>query len=161
MAALDLFLKIDGIEGESQDSKHTGELQILSFSKAVKHAIADAQGRDAGLSTWQDAAFSMRMDKGYPKLFQACVNGDHINKALLTFRKAGRNQQDFLKITFFDVLVSSCATSGSPDKDPTPVVNFSFNFARIEEEYRTQQAAGSLSGAIKYSYSIPKGPTGQ
>lgn len=161
MSALDLFLKIDGIEGESQDSKHKGELQILSFSKAVNHSIGTAQTGDAGLSTWQDAVFTMRMDKGYPKLFQSCVTGDHLNKALLTFRKAGKDQQEFLKITFFDVLVSRCTTTGARGGDSTPLVNFSFNFTRIEEEYKSQQATGTMSGAIKYSYSIPKGPQGQ
>ena len=161
MASSDLFLKIDGIEGESQDAKHKGELQILTFSKSVHHTVGGAQGQDAGLSTWQDATFSMRMDKGYPKLFQACVNGDHLGKALLTFRKAGREQQEFLKITFFDVLISRCSINGGQKGDPTPLVTISFNFARIEEEYRTQQAGGALTGAIKYSYSIPKASKGQ
>src|SRR3989442_1776842 len=156
-ADLDLFLKIDGIEGESQDSKHKGELRILSFSEDVHNDTSDAQrGDDAGISTWRDAVFTMKMDKGYPKLFQACVTGEHVNKAVLTFRKAGKDQQEFLKITFSDVLVSGCQTNGSTDSDPTPTVSFTFNFARIEEEYKTQKADGSLSGAIKYSYSIPK-----
>lgn len=162
MADLDLFLKIDGIEGECQDSRHKGELQLQAFSKDVHHAIAGTgEGKDAGLSTWPDARFSMRVDKAFPKLFQTCVTGDKIAKAVLTFRKAGKGQQEFLKITFSDVLVSSCTLGGGGGGKTLPVVNFTFNFARIEEEYKTQKDDGSLSGAIKYSYSIPKAPKGQ
>jgi type VI secretion system secreted protein Hcp len=73
MADLDLFLKLDGIEGEVQDVKHKGELRIEGFSGAVNHAIIGAAGQDAGLSTWHDANFTMQMDKAYPKLFQACT----------------------------------------------------------------------------------------
>jgi type VI secretion system secreted protein Hcp len=162
MADLDLFLKIDGIEGEVQDVKHKGELRIEAVSNAVNHAITGAAGRDAGLSTWQDSKFTMWMDKAYPKLLQACVTGDHLSKAVLTFRKAGKDQQEFLRITFSDVLVSSCQVLGRVAAHiPVPTVVFSFNFAQIEEEYRMQKPDGSLSGVIKYSYSIPKAPTGQ
>jgi type VI secretion system secreted protein Hcp len=153
MADFDLFLKIDGIEGECQDSKHKGDLQITSFSKGVDHAVTGGtQGDTRGQSQWQDAAFTMKMDKSYPKLFLSCTQGDHINKAVLTCRKAGREQQEFLKITFYDALVSRCEVHGGHDM---PLVAFSFNFSRIEEEYKTQKDDGSLSGAIKYSYSIP------
>lgn len=154
---LDLFLKIDGIEGESQDSKHPRELKILSFSKGVNHSIADAQGADAGRSKWDDAQFTMRVDRGYPKLFDSCISGANLPKAILTFRKAGKAQQEFLKITFSDVMVSRCEMNGSHDADPTPFVTFSFNFSRIEEEYRMQNADGTLSGPITYMYSIRKG----
>lgn len=160
MADLDLFLKLDGIEGEVQDVKHKGELRIEGFSGAVNHAITGAAGQDAGLSTWHDANFTMWMDKAYPKLFQACTIGAHIAKAVLTFRKAGKDQQEFLILTFTDVLVSGCEVQGGRG-GIVPTVNFSFNFTKIEEAYNMQKQDGSLSGAIKYSYSIPKAPTSQ
>lgn len=165
MSAVDFFLKIDGIEGESQDAKHKGELQLLSFSHGVVHqpGAGSAGGSgDAGLSTWPDASFTMHIDKAYPKLFTACCSGEHIKKSVLIMRKAGKVQQDFLKITYSDVLVSSVSTQGTSAKPGAslPIVNFSFNFAQIEEEYRTQKEDGSLSGAIKYTYSIPKAAKG-
>lgn len=161
MSDLDLFLKLDGVEGECQDSRHKGELQILSFSKTVNHAVGGGSNAgDRGLSTWQDAVFTMRIDKGFPKLFEACVIGFRFSKVLLTFRKAGKEQQEFLKITFSDVLISSMTLEGKPlGEVPLPVVHFAFNFARIEEEYRVQKDDGSLGGAVKYSYSIPQAPS--
>jgi type VI secretion system secreted protein Hcp len=161
MSDVDLFLKIDGIEGETQDSKHKGELQIKSFSEGVTNKITGASSDDAGLSTWRDADFTMSMDKGYPKLFQACVSGDRIKKAVLTFRKAGKGQQEFLKITFSDVLISHCRVEGKTNAAIVPSLSFSFNYAQIEEEYKVQKDDGSLSGAIKYTHSIPKAPQRQ
>ncbi len=157
-AGLDLFLKIDGVEGESKDLKHPGELQLLSCSKDVINSNAVGSAASSpGTSLWKDAFFTMRIDKSATKLYLACVSGERVKKALLTFRKQGKEQQEFLKITFSDVLISSFHLAGSHDADETPVASFSFNFAQIEEEYRAQKADGSSGGAIKYSYAIPKG----
>jgi type VI secretion system secreted protein Hcp len=157
-ADVDLFLKIDGIEGECQDQKHKGELQIVAFHKGVTNAGASGIGgvEGSGSSVWQDAVFTMRADKAMPKLFTACATGERVKKAVLTFRKAGKGQQEFLKITFSDALVSRFEMNGTRDADAVPMVHFAFNFAQIEEEYRTQKADGSLTGAIKYSFAVGK-----
>src|SRR5712691_1971915 len=101
MAAVDYFLKIDGIEGESQDSKHKGEIDLESFSwgetQSGTHAAGGGGG--AGKVSMQDFHFVMRVNKASPKLLQACAGGQHIPKAILTCRKAGKDQQEFLKIT--------------------------------------------------------------
>ena len=109
MALVDYFLKIDGIPGESQDAKHKDELQVLSFSFGESQAgtMAFGSGGGAGKVQMQDFHFIMNVNKASPKLFLACATGDHIPKALLTARKAGKDQQDYLKVTFTDLLVSS------------------------------------------------------
>ena len=154
MDDLDLFLKIDGIEGECQDVKHKGELQLRSFEDDVLHTINNDGTK--GRSAWPDANFTMFVDKSYPKLFQSCVNAEPLKKAVLIFRKAGKQQQEFLKITFSDVLVTRCAigAAGVTPGNVIPVVSFAINFVKIEEEYRTQKDDGSLSGVIAYAYSI-------
>ena len=160
MTEYDIFLKVDGIEGEVQDPKHKGELRIESHSDIVLHPLTGATGADAGVSTWPDAEFRMWIDKSYPKLFEACTKGDKISKAILTCRKPGKVQQEFLKITFSNVLVSRCGIQGAGKATTSvalPMVSFAFNFSQIEEEYRAQKADGSLSGPINYSYTIPKG----
>lgn len=155
---VDLFLKIEGIEGECQDPKHKGEMQIVSFGQRVSNAGASGtgQGEGTGTSVWQDAVFTMRADKSMPKLFTACATGERVKKAVLTFRKAGKGQQEFLKITFSDALVSMFEMVGARDKEAIPTVHFAFNFAQIEEEYKGQKEDGTLRGAIKYSYAVGK-----
>src|SRR5437660_875330 len=108
MAAVDYFLKIEGIEGESADAKHKAEIQVLSFSfganQAGTHAFGGGGG--AGKVQMQDFHFMMNVNKATPKLMLACASGEHIKSAILVCRKAGKEQQEYLKVTFTDLLIS-------------------------------------------------------
>ena len=95
----------------------------------------------------QDFHFTMLVNKASPALFLACAQGDHIKNAILTCRKAGRDQQEFLKVTMNDVLVSSFQIGGAGGVVPTDQI--SLNFAKIEVEYQEQDATGKLVGSIK------------
>ena len=50
MAAVDYFLKIDGLDGESRDSKHKGEIEISSFSWGMSQQGSGAAGSGVNLS---------------------------------------------------------------------------------------------------------------
>ncbi len=154
--AVDYFLKIDGIEGESQDSKHKGEIEIESFSfgEVQTGTAARGGGMGAGKVQMQDFNFVMKVNKASPKLFLACARGDHIKNAVLTCRKAGKDQQEYLKVTFSDILVSSFQTSGTSSGDLLPMDQISLNFTKIEFEYREQKPDGTLGGAIKAHYDL-------
>jgi type VI secretion system secreted protein Hcp len=161
MAAVDYFLKLDGIEGESQDSKHKGEIDIESWSwgetQSGTHAVGGGGG--AGKVVMQDFHFVMKVNKSSPKLILACANGQHIKDATLIYRKAGKEQQEFLKIKFSDLLVSSYQTGGSSGSDVVPTEQISLNFAKIEYEYKEQKADGSLGGAVKAGYDLKQNKT--
>jgi len=102
----------------------------------------------------QDLHFVMRMNKASPKLFLACCNGQHIPKAILTMRKAGKEQQEYCKITMSDLMVSSYQTGGSGKGDIIPLEQISLNCAKIEVEYKEQKADGTLGGAVKAGWDI-------
>src|SRR5262252_6314875 len=114
MAAVDYFLKIEGIDGESFDSKHKGEIDIHSWSWGATQQGAHAAqgGGGAGKVSMQDFHFTMNVNKATPKLMLACASGEHIPKAVLTCRKAGKEQQEYLKVTLTDLLISSFQTGG-------------------------------------------------
>src|SRR6266849_1051132 len=146
MAAVDYFLKIDGIEGESHDSTHKNEVDLISWSWGASQAGSHQAGGGggAGKVSMQDFHFTMHVNKSTPKLVQACASGEHIKKAVLTCRKAGKEQQEYLKITFSDLLVSSYRTSAGEHGDPLPTEQVTLNYAKIEYEYKAQKADGSL-----------------
>ena len=96
----------------------------------------------------------MKASKASPKLLLACANGEHIKKAVLTCRKAGKEQQAFIEITMSDVLVSSYQTSGSSRGDEVPTDQVSLNFAKIEYEYKDQKSDGTLGGRTKAGYDV-------
>jgi type VI secretion system secreted protein Hcp len=156
MAAVDYFLKIDGIDGESSDDKHKGEIELQSFSMGVtQHGTHGAgAGGGAGKATFSDLHFTMRVNKASPKLFLACATGEHIKKAVLTCRKAGKDQQEYLKVTLSEALVASFQEGGSSHGDVIPVDQFSLNYAKIEVEYKPQKADGTLDAAVKAGYDL-------
>ena len=158
MAAVDYFLKLEGIEGESQDKTHTGEIQLESWSWGETNAGSHGTGSGggAGKVSMQDFHFVMKVNKASPKLFLACATGEHIKKAVLTCRKAGGEQQEFLKVNFTDLLVSSYQTGGSGGSDVIPMDQISLNFVKIEVEYKVQNEKGQTTSPVKAGYDVQK-----
>lgn len=155
MAAVDYFLNIDGIKGESTDSKHKEEIDIESWSWGESNSgtHTGGGGGGAGKVVMQDFSFTMKANKASPKLFLACATGQHIKKALLTCRKAGKEQQEYYKITFSDLLISSYQTGGSAG-DVVPTESISFNFSKIEMSYAAQKPDGSLESPLVHNYDL-------
>jgi len=151
----DNFMKIDGIEGESQDSKHKNEIEILATKfKVVQPPTTDAGGgQGAGIAAFQDCRFVKRVDKSSPKLLKACSTGEHLKKAVLTYRKAGKDQQDYMVVTFSDVLITGYDISFD-QTDKLPTDEFGFDFSKVEIEYKPQKADGTVSGSTKAGFDM-------
>jgi type VI secretion system secreted protein Hcp len=154
MAQVDYFLKIDGVESESADSKHKGEIELESYSWGATQSgtAGKGGGQGAGKVVHQDFHFVKRVDKASPLLFIACSTGASYKKAVMTARKAGAGQQEYFKITMEDVLVSSYQLGGSGHSDVVPMEQVSLNFAKLEMSYKEQKADGSLGGEVKQKY---------
>ena len=133
-ASLDMFLKIDGIKGESQDSKHKDEIEIESFSWGVSQSgtTAAGGGAGAGKANFNDLSFTKRLDKASPVLFVKSATGAHIKEAVLTIEKAGDGFQ-VAEIKLSDILVSGLTQGGSSNSVPAESV--SLNYAKIEVTY--------------------------
>jgi type VI secretion system secreted protein Hcp len=148
-AAVDYFLKIDGIDGESTEIGHKGELEIESWSWGVSSASGNGASR-AGKPCVASFNFSKRVDKATPQLMANAVSGMHIKSAVLTARKAGDKPLEYLKITLETVLVSSYQVGGS--NGSLPVDQFSLDFAKMNVEYKVQRADGTLGDASSASF---------
>jgi len=144
--AVDMFLKLDGIKGESADAKHKDEIQIQSFSwgmtQAGTHGFGGGGG--AGKVSVQDISIVKLVDKSSPELMLACANGKHIKDGLLTVRKAGEKPLEYMKIKLTDVLVSSVQEAGNGHELLSESV--SLNFAKFQVEYQQQSHDGSAQG---------------
>ena len=152
----DMFLKLEGIKGESNDDKHPDEIEILSYSWGASQmgTFAGGSGGGAGKVAYQDFHFTKVLDKATPELLKRCSNGHHIPKATLVVRKAGGKQQEYHKVVFSDCLVSSFQAAGSG----SDIVNesISLNFAKIEFEYKPQKKDGELDAAVIMSHDLKK-----
>ena len=156
MAVVDYFLKLDGIDGESEDKTHSKEIHIesWSFGEQQSGTMAHGGGGGAGKVQMHDFHFVMKTNAASPKLFLACASGEHIKKAVLTCRKAGKDQQEYLKWTFTELLVSSYQTGGSGSSDVLPLDQISLNFAQVEVAYKSQKADGTLAGELKSGWNL-------
>ena len=154
-AAVDMFLKIDGIDGESADSKHKGEIDIQSWSWGASQtgSMAMGAGGGAGKVSMQDLSITKHIDKATPKLFEALVTGKHLKEAKLVLRGSGGSQVEYLVITLTDVLVSSYSTGGSSGED-RPTESLSFNFAQMKMSYVEQDAKVIPGPAVEFGWDV-------
>jgi type VI secretion system secreted protein Hcp len=151
--ATDIFAKIGDIKGESFDSKHKDEIEVLSFSWGVTNSgtISPGGGGGAGKATFHDLTFTHRIDKASPGLMRACATGSHIKEAMITQRKAGKSQQEYLIVKMNDIIVTGVML-GSSAQDSSESVTMAF--AKVDFEYKTQKQDGSLDAGIHFKYDI-------
>lgn len=153
--AVDMFIKIGDIKGESKDKKHGKEIDVLAWSWGVSNS-GNAQvggGAGAGKVNVQDLSFTKYIDSATCPLLLAASNGKHYKEALLTVRKAGDKPVEYLKIKMEEVLITSLSTGGSGGEDRL-TENVSLNFAKVSVDYTPQKDDGSADTTIPYSWDI-------
>ena len=151
--ASDIFAKLGDIKGESGDSKHKDEIEVLSYSWGVTNAgsMAHGGGGGEGKATFHDLSFVHNIDKASPVLMQTCATGVHIKEATITHRKAGKGQQEYLVVKMNDVIVTGVTHGGSGDGDSE---NVSLSFAKVALEYKPQKPDGSLDAGVFFKYDL-------
>ena len=150
MANVDYFLKIEGVDGESTDDKHKGEIELESWSFGAVNSgsFSSGGGGGSGKVAMGDFSFTKKTDKASAKLLTACATGEHLKKATLVCRKAGTDQQEFLTVILSPLLVSSYNTGGAAGSDVIPMEQIALNFGKIEYKYKEQKPDGSLGGEV-------------
>lgn len=151
-AAVDYFLVIDGIPGESTDTRYANAIKIEGFSFGVTGYVPTSGGGGAGKAVFSDISFTKIIDKSSPILFLQCAQGKHIASATLYCVKAGEKPVEFYEIKMTDVLISSFQTSGSSDSLPTE--SLSLNFTKVELSYTPQKPDGSQDTPVKTGWDI-------
>lgn len=153
--AVDMFLKIEGIKGESQDAKHKDEVDVLAWSWGMSQSgtFHTGGGGGAGKVNIQDLSLTKYVDKASPVLMKHCANGKHIKEALLTVRKAGEKPVEYIKIKIAPVMVTSLSTGGSGGEDRL-TENVTLNFGTVEFEYTPQKPDGSADASIPWKFDI-------
>jgi len=153
--AVDMFLKMDPLKGESKDKTHKDSIDVLAWSWGMSNSGTShvGGGSGAGKVNVQDLSFTKYMDKSSPDLMLACCNGKHFAEAKLTVRKAGEKPLEYLIITMTDLLISSVSTGGSGGEDRL-TENVVLNFAKVKVEYTEQTAKGGEGDKPKMTWNI-------
>jgi type VI secretion system secreted protein Hcp len=142
--AVDMFLDIEGIKGESKDDKYKGKIDVLAWSWGASNAGSSHMGggSGAGKVNVQDLSVTKYIDAASADLYKACCNGQHFNKATLIVRKAGGTQLDYVELTMEQVMVTSVSTGGSGGEDRL-TENVTLNFAKFKFKYTEQSEKGA------------------
>lgn len=151
--ASDIFAKLGDIKGESLDSKHKDEIEVLSYSWGVTNAgsMGHGSGGGEGKATFHDLSFVHNIDKASPVLMQYCATGVHIKEATIVHRKAGKQQHEYLIVKMNDVIITGVTHGGSGDGHSE---NVSVSFAKVAVEYKPQKPDGSLDAGVFFKYDL-------
>jgi len=147
--ASDIFLKIDGIKGESQDSKHKDSIEVLSWSWGQSTGTARVRKGKLPATCIQDLQLMKLIDSATPALITNGILGNVAPEATLTLRKAGGKENvEFLKLTMRNVTVVSLQVSGSDGGNEIPTESVALHFESMSGEYRKQNQDGTLGQPI-------------
>jgi type VI secretion system secreted protein Hcp len=154
--SVDMFLKLDPIKGEAQDSKHKDEIELLSFGWGVHQtgSMHSGTGGGAGKASFQDLHFTHWIDKATVDLIKACTQGDHIQKGELVVRKAGgKDALEYIKISMTNVIVTNVSPGGSHSEDRL-TENVTLNFQKYKIEYKQQTEKGAAGASPQFGWDI-------
>ena len=158
--AVDMFLKLEGVPGESKDQKLTDHIEILSFSWGATQqgAYNTGTGGGAGKAQVHEPSFTHFVDKASTVLFQMCVSGKHIPKGEFIARRAGADgkPQPYLNLKFEDLIVSSVQYAGHHGGDDRMSESFTLNFRKFEVMYTTQDNKGIAQAGNPVKWDLQK-----
>jgi len=153
--AVDMFLQLDGVKGESQDKVHTKEIDVLAWSWGMSNSGTAHVGGGAGSGkvNVQDLSFTKYVDSNSPNLMLNCCNGKHFKDALLTVRKCGGKPVEYIKVKMETVCIANITTGGSGSEDRL-TESVTLNFAKVNVDYTPQKADGTADTAIPFGWDI-------
>jgi len=159
--AVDMFMKIDGANGESKDANHKDWTDIVSFSWGATQPgnMASGGGGGAGKASFNDLHVVARIDKAAPAVMKHCASGKHLSKVELSVCKAGGQQVEYSKITLEDVLVTSVQISGE-NLSEAVMVNYAFQAAKVKQQYWEQTEKGGKGAESLVAWDIKQNKEG-
>jgi type VI secretion system secreted protein Hcp len=164
MASLDIFLKLDGIDGESTAKGHVKEIDALSYEQSIGVTVfhsGGGGGASAGKASFSGVRFRKSVDAASVPMLLACASGKHIKDARFTFRR-NPGAFEFYKVTLENVLITHIAQragtgeqyplsfdalqSGAPNEGFLDEVTL--DFARIRWQYRVRKPSGTAGATV-------------
>jgi type VI secretion system secreted protein Hcp len=154
--AVDMFLELEGVKGESKDKTHAGKIDLLAWAWGLANSgsFHSGSGGGTGKASFQDISVTKFVDAASPTLMLYCSNGKHFKTGKLIVRKAGESPLEYIIINLEKIIVSSYSTGGSGGEDRL-TENVALNFATVKLEYWTQTDAGGKGDCFDYSWDIP------
>jgi type VI secretion system secreted protein Hcp len=153
--AINTFLKSDSIPGESSNRDHKGEIDVLSWSWGVQNQqgtlTSPGGGTGRGKAVPAEFRFVHAYDKASPLLAKAVASGTHLPQVVVSVRKSGAGQADFLVITLKEVFVTLVQARAETAFIAEEVA---LAFGDIDVLYKPQDDKGAFGGAVRFGWNI-------
>jgi type VI secretion system secreted protein Hcp len=151
----DFFIKIDGIAGESKDSKHAGQIDVLNWGYAVSQSSSANTGGGGGVGKahFSELVFTHYIDKSTPNLMKYCASGKHVPSVELSCCKVGDGQQEYMKVVMTDVLITHVRPTGD-SSSPRVMEEVGISYSTIKVEVKEQNANGSMGAAVTGAWDV-------
>jgi type VI secretion system secreted protein Hcp len=148
-----IFLKLDGIKGESFDERHKDEISVDSFSWAISHGEMGDTGPSGAVAhaNLPDIHIIKVVDRSSPELMLACFSSRQIKAGVITVRRAGGEYHEYLKIKLNDIIVSSVRQEAGRESCSEAVT---LTFAQVQMEYQGQSPSGSPEAAVMTGWDL-------
>ena len=154
---VEMFLKLTGIQGETADIKHKGEIDVLAWSWGLsKEPPPPAGGGGSGPVKIENISIEKLVDLASPLLLSFGAQGKHIADGTLTTRRAGKNGSEFLVFKMTDVIVTSVHVAVSKDTGQ-PAESITLSFGKSEFNYRPTSPDGSLGTEKSSKWDVAAG----
>ena len=158
-SAVDMFIKIEDIEGESTDKDHNSWIDVLSFNYGHSRIVSDPGTGATGDANFQDLVVVKDVDKSSPKIAEAVVSGKSIPlvefELVRTFSDGGRATYFVYELT--NVRVTSYSIGGSGETEDVPVESFSLNFEEFRYVYTEFDESGTSKGEVEATWKVEEG----
>ena len=161
--AIDVYLQIDGIKGESADTTHKDWIEVKSVNWEVlqpKSATASTGGgHTAERTEHKDIILTKLADLSTPLLLQNCSSGKTIPKAKFEFLRAdGQGERiKYFEIELENVLISGVAPSVQAGDILTEHV--SIKYSQVKWKYTQQKIGGGAGGNTSGGWNLSTNKT--
>lgn len=155
--AVDMFLKIDGIDGESTDEKHSKWIEVHKYSHGVSQPVSGASatgGRTGGRADFENLLVAKTIDNATPDLNIKCAKGEHIAKIELDLCLATGDKHTFMKYTLEDCIVTSVKPGASSEGEVKPLEEVTFAYGKIKWEYTPIDHTGKPGSATDRTWDL-------
>jgi type VI secretion system secreted protein Hcp len=149
--AIDVYLSIEGIKGESADSAHIGWIEVTSAQWGVKQpksaTASTAGGHTAERCEHKSIALTKLADLASPILMQTASAGKTIPKARLEFMRADGDGKPvkYYEVELENVLIGSMDQVVHPDSGLHD--SFTLKFSKVKWKYTKQNIGGGTGGS--------------
>ncbi|MBV8809544.1 MAG: type VI secretion system tube protein Hcp [Acidobacteriaceae bacterium] len=157
--AVEIFLKLDGIDGESEKQGAEKLIEIFSFSNGASNpsSVAFGTGSGAGKVDISSLSLQKQLDKASPKLFLSCCKGTHIKTGNMFVREAtgDKTTQIYYQYDMTEVFVDSISWGGAAGGGK-PSESLSLSCKSLTITYWPQDSTGKLGTKIPAGWDVSK-----